>query len=103
LPEASLHFIHNQPSIFHAAVEKVYGKTATAFEILDTLNNLKNNLTSKSQDCFLSSAVRTIRRRLRKECFGPEVAKFCEYVHMFYQTEVEYLCKWTKTSKPLPW
>jgi hypothetical protein len=84
-----------------AAVEKVEGQRITVFEVIDTLNNLKNNLVSKSKDFFLSSAVRTILGKLEKERFGPEVAKFRQYVHTFYQTAVEYLCKWTSSLENL--
>jgi hypothetical protein len=99
-----LHFMHNQAYIFRAAVEKVEGQTVTVFEVIGILNNLKNNLAPKSEDCFLSSAVKTILGKLEEEGSGPEVATFRQYVHTFYQTAREYLCKWTsplETCKPL--
>jgi hypothetical protein len=68
--------VHSQASTFHTTVEKVEGQTVTVFEVIDTLNNLKNILSSKSEDCFLSSAVRTILGKLEKKVFGPVVAQF---------------------------
>jgi thioester reductase-like protein len=46
------------------------------------LNNLKSNLASKSEDYFLSSAVRSMLGKLEEEGFGLEVAKFRQYAHM---------------------
>jgi hypothetical protein len=62
--------VHNQTSIFHAAVEKVECQTITVLKVTDMLNDPKNNLASTSDDCFLSSAVRTILGKLEKESFG---------------------------------
>jgi hypothetical protein len=87
--------VHNQASIFRAAVEKVASQTVTVFEVTDALNNLKNNLIPKTEDCFLSSAVRTLLGKIEKESFGPAMATFRQYDHTFYQTAREYLCKWT--------
>jgi hypothetical protein len=52
LAEAWLHFVHSQRSIFHAA-GKVDCKKVSAFEVTVKLNNQKNYLTAKFEDCFL--------------------------------------------------
>jgi hypothetical protein len=44
-------------------------------------------LASKPEDCLLSSTE-------EKEGFGLEATKFSQYVHTFYDTAIEYLCKW---------
>ena len=94
LSEAWLYFLHNQASTFHSAVQRVEGQTITVFEVISVLNDLKANLVSKGEDCFITSAVRSILGKLEKEGLSSEIAKFKQYVHIFYQTAAEYLNKW---------
>jgi hypothetical protein len=93
--------VHNQASVYHAADENVEGQTDIVFQVIDALKNLKNNLASKCEDCFVSATVRSILGKLEKEDFGSEVAEFRQYVHMFHQTVVEYLCRWTSLLENL--
>jgi hypothetical protein len=92
-----------QSSIFHEAVKKLQGQTITVLKVIDMTNNLKNNLVSKSDDCLLSSAFRTILGKLGKKALGS--SKISSICHMFYQTAVEYLCKWTslENSQAFSW
>jgi hypothetical protein len=59
-------------------------------QVIDALNDMKNNLTSKSEDYLLSSAVRIILVELENKTFGPEVAKLRQHFNIFYQTVIEY-------------
>jgi hypothetical protein len=72
--------IDNRPSVSRATVEKVDGQTLTVFQVIEALNNPKNNLTSKSEDCLFGT--------LEKEGFGPEMATFRQSAHKFCYTAV---------------
>ena len=86
--------VHSQAATFHQVVTKIEGENMSAVEVINVVNDLKENLKKKKENIFLPLSVKGLIKKLEQDGLI-SFSDIKDIIIEFYGTCVEYLDQWS--------
>lgn len=95
-----LKFVQSMLRVFHNYIQKIEGEHIFAFELIDILSNLINNLKNRKNEHFINSEMESMINTLEEEGYSVK-KEFDTNSQIFLDLCIKYIQKWTVPNQTL--